>query len=344
MKFIKAILFLIICSSLYFIPPGCGGKPTPPVVVTDTVKTDTVPAETPEHLRYCRSIETKEPSTNKRAVGLPGKYWAKTKIFKVGFPWGGTTDQIAFAKDALAEIDTMTSLTFTYPATGPYDLRIKFDPSQGAWSYVGTDCSNIPQTTQTTNIGWGWTKKRIINGKTIWDDGVARHEFIHAIGGMHEQCNPNANICWNKPVVYADLAGPPNYWPPATVDANVFYVCTGAQATSQDIYSISQYPIPVRWLGCGATTGIPGGQFFSLKDREFWGTVVYPNTIVIPPPPPPTITLTAAQVQQLMANALNTKTLADEAVLKAQAGLNAALAAKSSATNNYNNLKTALGQ
>jgi hypothetical protein len=48
------------------------------------------------------------------------------------------------------------------------------------------------------------------------------HEFGHALGLIHEHQNPVGGIQWNKPAVYADLGGPPNFWGKATVDNNMF--------------------------------------------------------------------------------------------------------------------------
>jgi hypothetical protein len=47
------------------------------------------------------------------------------------------------------------------------------------------------------------------------------HEFGHAIGCIHEQASPVADIPWNKPVVYENYLKN-NGWNQDMVDSNVF--------------------------------------------------------------------------------------------------------------------------
>ncbi len=250
--------------------------------------------EAPDSLRFCATIA--RPKSTSRAVADPHQYWPQKKVLRVGFLSNAATGaptaaQIKYAKDAISEWDTLTNLSFTYPASGPYDIRWSFYPNQ-SWSYVGTDCAGIPQNEPTGNIGWGWTS----NSTGVYTDGAARHEVGHQMGAKHEQCNGKSGICWNKPVVYADLGGPPNNWDKATVDWNVFFVCdpNTHQQTTFDKVSIMEYPAPARWT-CN-NTAIPGGQFLSELDKTFWsGVYPKPNQ----PPPPLNVTITTAQRDNL---------------------------------------------
>lgn len=258
---------------------GCTDvKPVKPVGpgVTDTLPA--FAAETPVEFRYCRTISPTVGGPQDRAVGDVSTYWAQKKVITVGFPFGGTPAQIAFVKSALSTWDNITNLSFVYPAQGPYDVRWAFDPSYGAYSYVGKACATISQDRPTGNVGWGWNSNDL--------DGVARHEVAHMCGGCHEQCNKNSTIQWNKEIVYADLAKPPNMWSRQTVDHNVFMVCSGTkyQSTAWDSLSILQYSIPARWTL--NNKAIAGGQKLSPTDIQFWGTTVYPNGNTPPPPPP----------------------------------------------------------
>lgn len=72
------------------------------------------------------------------------------------------------------------------------------------------------------NFGW-------FNDQTADDEfsRVVIHEFGHALGCIHEQSSPVANIPWNKPVVYAAYLQS-DKWTPAMVDANVFTVASQA--------------------------------------------------------------------------------------------------------------------
>ncbi len=112
---------------------------------------------------------------------------------------GGTPAEQATAREQAAwwqRPATSASTSATHPDA---DIRITFDPNDGAWSYVGTDCKSIPADEATMNLGF-------------LDGGTAGHEFGHAIGLAHEHSNPEGGIQWNEPVVIAALGGPPNFW------------------------------------------------------------------------------------------------------------------------------------
>ncbi|MGH8550794.1 MAG: M12 family metallopeptidase, partial [Methylococcales bacterium] len=87
-------------------------------------------------------------------------------------------------------------------------IRISYDSSDGAWSFIGTDASSIPANQPTMNLGF-------------LDGGTAAHEFGHAIGLAHEHQNPAGGIEWNEEVVLRDLSGPPNSWTPKQIRHNV---------------------------------------------------------------------------------------------------------------------------
>jgi len=91
------------------------------------------------------------------------------------------------------------------------DIRIGFIVDDGAWSYVGTDCADIPLYETTMNLGF-------------IDRSTVLHEFGHAIGLIHEHQSPGkGGFEWNKPKVIRDLSGPPNFWDKRTIQSNIFY-------------------------------------------------------------------------------------------------------------------------
>ena len=91
------------------------------------------------------------------------------------------------------------------------DIRIGFNEDEGAWSYVGTDCAEIPLNELTMNLGF-------------IDRATVLHEFGHALGLIHEHQSPGeGGFEWNRSVVIKDCEGPPNYWDKQTIRSNIFY-------------------------------------------------------------------------------------------------------------------------
>jgi hypothetical protein len=113
------------------------------------------------------------------------------------------------------------NLSFNFVDSGDANIRVAVNPG-GSWSYVGTGARTIPQDQQTMNFGW-------FDDQTADDEfsRVVIHEFGHAIGCIHEQSSPIANIPWNKPAVYAYYLKS-NGWNQAQVDSQVFAVALQA--------------------------------------------------------------------------------------------------------------------
>lgn len=98
-------------------------------------------------------------------------------------------------------------------------LRVRVNNDGTSWSYIGKGVQSISDQSQPT-INFGW-----FTDSTVDDEfsRVVTHEFGHAIGCIHEQSSPTANIPWNKPYVYAwylqNLG-----WNQQQVDSQVFAV------------------------------------------------------------------------------------------------------------------------
>ena len=114
------------------------------------------------------------------------------------------------------------------------DIRITFDPNNGAWSLVGTDClTNKDKKTATMNLGW-------------FDVPTTLHEFCHALGMIHEHQNPKGNlILWNKKRVL-QWARSTQGWDPETTNSNIIerYNIDEINGSTFDSRSIMLYFFP----------------------------------------------------------------------------------------------------
>ena len=146
------------------------------------------------------------------------------------------------------------------------EFRIAFDPEDGAWSYVGTDCRGIPLNEPTMNLGF-------------LDDGTAGHEFGHAIGLAHEHQSPAGGIQWNEDVVIREAAKSPNFWDEETTRHNILrkYGADQINGTAFDPDSIMLYFFPASWTLNGV--GTHANEVLSALDKQFIaGAKMYPQT------------------------------------------------------------------
>jgi hypothetical protein len=209
-----------------------------------------------------------------RAALLLAKRWPNGTVLPVSF-LGGTARQKEMVQSIAPQWSNFANLTFAFGVTQDAVIRIAFAPGDGAWSYLGTDCAEIPLGQPTMNLGWQ-------------EPGVILHEFGHALGLIHEHQSPAGGMQWNKPVVYAALGGPPNNWTQAMVDHNVFdtYDGTLTQYTTLDPTSIMMYSFPTSWTLDGFTTH--ENEVLSPTDSAFIGSAsAYPKPSVPLTPPRP---------------------------------------------------------
>ena len=110
------------------------------------------------------------------------------------------------------------------------DIRIGFNTGEGAYSNLGTDCSI--QEGKTMNLGW-------------LDVATILHEFLHALGCIHEHQNPEGGIKWNKCKVY-EWARRTQDWEPIQTCPNIIqkYSKDQLNASSYDPDSIMLYYFP----------------------------------------------------------------------------------------------------
>ncbi len=202
---------------------------------------------------------------------ITAKKWANGRTLNVAF-MGGTSSQKNHVRTVVPELENYCSIRFKFDVDpGQSDIRVNFIASEGAYSYVGTDCLGIPKNTHTLNLGW-------------IDRGTTLHEFLHALGAIHEHQHPESNIPWNKAEVYRQYAGAPNFWDKAKVDQNVFgkYSVGITQFSAYDRTSVMHYPID-RSLVLDPAYAVGWNKELSANDKIYLGTI-YPK-VAAPPPP-----------------------------------------------------------
>ena len=202
-----------------------------------------------------------------RAIMPKVKRWPVGSTLHVRFI-GGNETQRALVREQAAWWTAHANLTFAFDDAPDAQIRVTFDTSDGAWSYVGTDNAGIPRNEATMNLGF-------------MDGGTAAHEFGHAIGLAHEHQNPQAGIQWNEAQVLKDLAGPPNFWTPDQIRHNVLskYSVDQVNGTTFDPKSIMLYFFPASWTLNGVAT--EANEVLSATDKSFIGSAVaYPKNPV----------------------------------------------------------------
>lgn len=200
---------------------------------------------------------------------LTGTRWEVGRTLRVKFMGGEPVVQ-AKVEQYAHQWEQYANIHFVFGDDPDAEIRIAFQQDAGSWSYMGNQALSIPKTQPTMNLGW-------LHPNTANSEysRVVLHEFGHALGCIHEHQNPSTNIPWNKPEVYRVYGGPPNNWPPAKVDVNLFqkYSSDQTQFSMFDTASIMLYPIPK-----GLTDGVfevGMNMALSATDMAFIGSM-YP--------------------------------------------------------------------
>lgn len=190
-----------------------------------------------------------------RAIIPIGKLWMNGSSLRVRF-LGGSAAQKKKAMEQALRWTQHANLKFDFDGPPDSEIRVTFDPNDGAWSYVGTDNRGISLSEPTMNLGF-------------LDGGTAAHEFGHAIGLAHEHQNPAGGIEWNEARVIKDLSGPPNNWTPDMIRHNVLnkYKVDQIRGTKFDPDSIMLYFFPGAWTKSGV--GTKANDVLSALDKSY---------------------------------------------------------------------------
>lgn len=171
------------------------------------------------------------------------------------------------------------NVLFREASSSSAEVRIGYDPSDGHWSYLGTDILSIPSGEYTMNLA--------LSARTSLSEWmrVVPHEGFHTCGSPHEHLRAAliALLDAQKTIAYFRR----NYgWSEATTRSNVLTPLSdrsimGTPEADED--SIMCYQISGECTKNGKP--IRGGVTINQNDYDF-ANKVYPG-VVTPPPPPP---------------------------------------------------------
>jgi hypothetical protein len=122
------------------------------------------------------------------------RLWPRDRLLSVRL-LGGTLSQRNKVHRYATAWTKHANLRLTFVDKDPAEIRVRFDPEKGTWSYIGTDALVVAQELPTMNFSW------LGDGD---DDAAARivlHVFGHAIGLAHEHRNEEGGIPWDRPAV-----------------------------------------------------------------------------------------------------------------------------------------------
>ncbi|KAF4438733.1 Peptidase M12A astacin [Fusarium acutatum] len=200
------------------------------------------------------------------------KSWRNGRTIRVRFLSGASPYVHEKIKQYANVWSKYANVHFKFVNSAPEDIRISFVKGDRSWSAFGTDCLTRAKNKATMNFGWfdDNTSDEEFSRTTI-------HEFGHALGCIHENCQPNADIQWNKPVVY-EAYKRSDGWSPEQVDSQVLYHYDrrkdGVNSSKYDRLSIMAYSIPKEFTMNGFS--VPWNTHLSATDIAFISRI-YPK-------------------------------------------------------------------
>lgn len=225
--------------------------------------------------------------TDPKRIGvLAQKFWGK-RAENLGVAFMERPSQAMISKVLLFANSwgEFSSANFHYEANiANAEIRISFGRG-GYYSYLGTDCLQIPRNRNTMNLE-GFTVNTALSE---WNR-VVKHEFGHALGCPHEHQRRDIIALLDERKVIEEFQRTQG-WSEQMVRDQILTPLEEKQlmpgASPADVISIMTYQFSGRVTKSGQP--IPGGMDYSPRDKEYFAKI-YPKTIVPPPPPPTGVT------------------------------------------------------
>jgi hypothetical protein len=216
-----------------------------------------------------------------QAIALKSKVWPQRAHIRISF-MGGTEYQRNLVRTVVTQTYVpLINLQLEFVDQGG-DVRVSFDPEQGAYSFLGTDALHIDPKKATMNLGF------LDDPPDVGEPccyGVIKHEFGHSLGALlHEHQNPKGGIEWNKDVVERELRREPNRWTKRQVQTNMFdrYSHDEIAGTEYDPLSIMHYFYPKSWVK-GKSKNLSSGPNQELSEQDkYFLRLQYPEMVTLP--------------------------------------------------------------
>lgn len=215
-----------------------------------------------ESLLRRRGLEKQVGADKVPTVFISQEYlWNGTpQILKYWF-LEGTDVQKQKVRDAIVEWTWYANVQFNEATSAAEsNIRIRFDPDDGSWAYVGRQCERIPSADATMNLAWldKWSDSLTLNERA-----VILHEFGHALGLLHEHQSPaHGGTAIINIQAAIDLYTKTQGW---SIDQiyhqviDVYKMSDVSNFSQVDIHSIMHYPQPKE------LTGLPEDIPYNLK-------------------------------------------------------------------------------
>lgn len=130
------------------------------------------------------------------------------------------------------------------------DVRIRFNPKDGSWSYVGQDCHTIQPQDATMNLAWVLPSGAVA---TQNERAVILHEFGHVLGLLHEHQSPaHGGTAVVNVQAALDMYRTGQHWPDQQIYdqvINVYKMKDVSNFSEVDTKSIMHYPQPKELTG-----------------------------------------------------------------------------------------------